>query len=190
MGYHTGAPLVRKRRFHLHGWGQNMRSINRPVELACAKGMRSVISLIQHECRNADRMDFGALFLQLRSVGANGQDVMVAIRRLRNRNALPALDRPIGQTLPLLVDLLSSLDRDRRAQLTRQDVKQAKARGHKNGRPISMTCERINIAREMLRAGYQGVVIFSAVAAIAGPNLSRSAYFMWQKSEMSSHTSI
>ncbi|MBK4214710.1 hypothetical protein JJJ17_02095 [Paracoccus caeni] len=142
-------------------------------------------ALIQLKYKKNSRLDPCLLFDHLLETKTRISDVMNAVRELRDSNDACVLNLSLQEFLPQLLTILSRLEHEQHAQLSKQDVKQAVSMGKKIGRPIAMTQERAAWAQRLLRDGYTGVKIYPMVAQLEGPSLSRSAYYLWQKALLS-----
>ncbi|WP_170167035.1 recombinase family protein [Paracoccus methylarcula] len=86
--------------------------------------------------------------------------------------------------VPRLLFILSEMERVETRMRTSEAVRHAQSEGIVCGRPFTMTPERQAIAVRMLAQGKSGREVLDVVKAIRGPNISRSAYYLWQKRRM------
>lgn len=87
----------------------------------------------------------------------------------------------IDQLVPALLTALSALERQQMTRRTRETIQNARARGSPAGRPLVMTPERQAIAARMLSQGKRGKEILNVIRGLGVPNISQSAYYLWQK---------
>ncbi|HEY0123137.1 MAG TPA: hypothetical protein VGC14_15530 [Rhizobium sp.] len=59
------------------------------------------------------------------------------------------------------------------------EIRRARLQGGRHGRPRSMTPERIAVATAMIEAGQLGKIVWKTLAAMEGPQIGRSAYYLW-----------
>jgi len=83
--------------------------------------------------------------------------------------------------VPVLLNALSTLERQQTTKRTSDAVYDAKARGGSFGRPRVMTPARKAIAARMLAQGKRGPKVLAVIRRIEGPSISQSAYYLWQK---------
>ncbi|MFT3688876.1 hypothetical protein [Paenirhodobacter sp.] len=67
------------------------------------------------------------------------------------------------------------------ATIAAAEIHRARSRGGRHGRPHSMTPERAAVATRMLKAGQAGQIVWKTLAAMQGPPIGRSAYYLWLK---------
>ena len=88
---------------------------------------------------------------------------------------------PMGKAMIRLMAIFAELERDLIRERTLTGMQRAKERGDAHGRPRAMTEERDAKADTLLAAGERGNAVWKVVRAMPGPNLSRSAFYAWQK---------
>lgn len=88
---------------------------------------------------------------------------------------------PRDRSVPALLIALSALERRETSKRNSEAVQDARARGSSLGRPLVMTPERRAIAMRMLLQGRRGPQILKVICGLEGPNISQSAYYLWQK---------
>lgn len=125
--------------------------------------------------------------LGLRQLGRQPPDVMAQISFLRYKGVRIFLKSnkigraPIDRSVPALLMALSALERRETSKRTREAVQDSRARGSSLGRPLVMTPERRTLAARMLLLGRRGPQILKVIRGLGGPNISQSAYYLWQK---------
>ena len=83
--------------------------------------------------------------------------------------------------VPAVLAALSALERQETTRQTSRAIRAARARGARLGRPRVMTAERQALASRMLSQGKRGRQVLAVVRGLNGPNVSQSAYYLWQK---------
>lgn len=123
----------------------------------------------------------------LSQLGHQPSDIMERISRLRHKGVRIFLKSdeigfaPIDRSVPALLTGLSTLERQETARRTSRAVHSARARGSSTGRPAVMTPERQVIAARLLSQGRRGQQVLKVIRGLGGPNISQSAYYLWQK---------
>lgn len=97
---------------------------------------------------------------------------------------------PIDRSVPALLMTLSALEREEISRRTSKAVLSARTRGSSSGRPLVMTLERQAIAARMLSQGKRGPQILKVIRGLGGPNISQSAYYLWQKAWLASDRGV
>lgn len=88
---------------------------------------------------------------------------------------------PMGKAMIRLLAVFAELERDLIRERTKAGIARARERGERGGRPVAMTPERVEKAKEMLAAGERGNTVWKAMQKIEGPKISRAAYYAWQQ---------
>lgn len=88
---------------------------------------------------------------------------------------------PMGKAMIRLLAVFAELERDLIRERTKAGIARARERGERGGRPVSMTPDRVEKAKEMLAAGERGNTVWKAMQQIDGPKISRAAYYAWQQ---------
>lgn len=88
---------------------------------------------------------------------------------------------PMGKAMIRLLAVFAELERDLIRERTKAGIARARERGEKGGRPVAMTPDRVEKAKEMLAAGERGNTVWKAMQKIEGPKISRAAYYAWQQ---------
>lgn len=88
---------------------------------------------------------------------------------------------PMGKAMIHLLAVFAELERDLIRERTKAGIARARERGERGGRPVAMTPDRVEKAKEMLAAGERGNTVWKAMQQIEGPTISRAAYYSWQK---------
>ncbi len=138
--------------------------------------------------RCAARRGFTEVLLgSLSQLGRQPSEIMARIFCLRHKGVRIFLKSdeigcaPIDRSVPALLTALSTLERQETARRTSRAVHSARARGSSTGRPAVMTPERQVIAARMLSQGKRGPQVLRVISGLGGPNISQSAYYLWQK---------
>ncbi len=87
----------------------------------------------------------------------------------------------VGKAFFLMIAVIAELERNLIAERTKAGIDRARARGEQGGRPIAMTPERVEEASKWLARGERGNAVWEHVKTLPGPNVSRAAYYAWQK---------
>ena len=101
----------------------------------------------------------------------------IRLRGALDENVLDTADRFV----PAVLAALSALERQETTRQTSRAIRAARARGARLGRPRVMTAERQALASRMLSQGKRGRQVLAVVRGLNGPNVSQSAYYLWQK---------
>ncbi len=123
----------------------------------------------------------------LGQLGRQPSDIMAQISYLRYKDVRIFLrsnkidQAPRDRSVPALLIALSALERRETSKRNSEAVQDARARGSSLGRPLVMTPERRAIAMRMLLQGRRGPQILKVIRGLEGPNISQSAYYLWQK---------
>ncbi len=88
---------------------------------------------------------------------------------------------PMGKAMLHLLAVFAELERDLIRERTIAGLERARAAGRQAGRARAMTPEREELARELLANGLRGVDVWREVEKVDGPDISRAAYYAWQK---------
>ncbi|RWR04357.1 hypothetical protein [Paenirhodobacter populi] len=106
------------------------------------------------------------------------------VSRLRERvrtSEAEAIVDDEASLISLLVCDLKRAEKRTMSAIVAHEINNARARGKPHGRPRSMTPERIAVAIAMARVGQSGQIIWKTLAAMPGPQIGRSAYYLWLK---------
>lgn len=87
----------------------------------------------------------------------------------------------VRSSVRFLLHELKSTEKRILATITKAEILHARLQGGKHGRPRSMTPERIAVATAMAEAGQSGQIVWKTLAAMQGPQIGRSAYYLWLK---------
>ena len=123
----------------------------------------------------------------LGQLGRQPSDIMAQISYLRYKDVRIFLrsnkidQAPRDRSVPALLIALSALERRETSKRNSEAVQDARARGSSLGRPLVMTPEQRAIAMRMLLQGRRGPQILKVIRGLEGPNISQSAYYLWQK---------
>lgn len=88
---------------------------------------------------------------------------------------------PMGKAMLQMMAVVAELERNLIVERTKAGIARARERGEQGGHPLAMTPGRVEVADLMLRMGQRGNEVWDAVREMPGPNVSRAAYFAWQK---------
>ncbi len=120
-------------------------------------------------------------------LGESTIDAMQSFAALRRKGVslkvkTDAIDQGTAdQVVPALLKALSAMERQKTTRQTSEAVRNAKIRGGFFGRPRVMTPERQVIAARMLAQGKRGREVLTVIRGLAGPGISQSGYYLWQK---------
>lgn len=120
-------------------------------------------------------------------LGRRPTEIMAQLARLRRAGVQIRLTSGIAnrdsddQFVPALLMALSAHERQETTRRTSKAVQDARTRGSSSGRPRVMTPERQAMAARMLSQGRRGSRVLTVVRGLGGPNISQSAYYLWQK---------
>lgn len=88
---------------------------------------------------------------------------------------------PMGKAFLHMAAMMAQLERDLIQERTLAGIARARERGERGGRPVAMTPERIASAEKLLAEGVRGNGVWKALKKLSGPEISRAAYYKWQK---------
>ncbi|WYI65935.1 recombinase family protein [Thioclava sp. GXIMD4216] len=153
----------------------------------CDKSHEAAISLIRRIRRVARSQECSISFEGLRPLGRQPSEIMNRLSSLHRAGASIDVklgddcDLKLGQAVPVLLQVLSAVERKNTSQRTQRELRHAKSSNTVSGRPLVMTLQRQVTAARMLAQGKSGMQILPVVRALAGPPISQSAYYLWQK---------
>lgn len=137
--------------------------------------------------RAAGRVSVDVAIDDLDCLGECTIDAMQSFAALRRRGGhLMFKMYETGQSaadrvVPTLLAGLSAIEQQETTRQTSVAVRNAKVRGGSFGRPRVMTPERQVIAARMLAHGKRGREVLTVIRGLAGPGISQSGYYLWQK---------
>jgi DNA invertase Pin-like site-specific DNA recombinase len=88
---------------------------------------------------------------------------------------------PMGKAMIRLLAVFAELERDLTRERTVTGIHRKIARGERHGRKKTMTPAREAHADKLLNQGIRGNDVWRELQQLAGPPISRPAYYVWQK---------